>query len=180
MQKHNLNFAKLLLLSAFAGSLLFSACKKDDDTEQENITRVVLHFTGDGFDQEFEWKDLDGDGGNAPTVPTLQLPIGKVLNCHIHVYDDTKSPVEDLTEEIEAESAAHLWVFESLLSTLQIEYDDQDSNGKKFGLETKWTTTTFASGTVKVTLFHEPTNKDNLSAPGGETDFTASFPVNVQ
>lgn len=175
-------FRALFLSVLFAG-LSITGCKdKDDDTEQENITTVVLHFIGPGFDREFEWNDLDGPGGNPPTVQTIELPpLTGNITCHVHVYDRSKNPAEDITEEIEEEADEHLVVYlpdASISATWT--YDDTDSKGKPLGIKTKWTTNQPSNGNLRVILYHEPTNKDNLSNPGGEVDFDVTFPVRIQ
>ncbi|MBX2892450.1 MAG: hypothetical protein KF734_16100 [Saprospiraceae bacterium] len=171
-----------LLALLFAG-LFVAGCKDNDDgTEQENITTVVLHFIGPGFDREFEWNDLDGPGGNAPTVQTIELPpLTGNITCRVHVYDRSKTPAEDITEEIEEEADEHLVVYipdASVSATWS--YDDTDSKGKPLGIKTKWQTNQPSAGNLRVILYHEPTNKDNLSNPGGEVDFDVTFPVRIQ
>jgi hypothetical protein len=171
---------RTLFFALLAAGLSTTGCKDDGETEQENITRVVLHLSSaDGFDQEFTWEDLDGDGGNAPTIPTLVLPKDKVLSCRIHVYDDTTTPVTDLTEEIEEERDEHLFTFVTSGNGLVISNLSADSKGNPFGLESTWTTGGASTGTVRVTLYHEPEDKNNASAPGGDTDYTATFPFTI-
>jgi len=175
---------KYLFLLLFALTMGFFACKDDDDnidTEQELITTVVLHFTGPGVDQEFEFEDLDGAGGNNPTTDTIVLPpLTGNLRCHIHVYDRSKTPQEDITEEIEAEDEEHLFVFNIQGADMAFVYDDADSNGAPLGIETIWTTDQPSAGSLRVTLYHEPTNKIYLSDPGGDVDVEVTFPVVIK
>lgn len=172
----------LFVLLATTG-LFFTACNNDDDdgTAQENITTIQVHLTGAGLDQEFEWNDLDGVGGNNPVIDTIVVPAmtGDILS-HIHVYDRSKTPEVDITDEIEAESGAHLLTYAVAGANLNIAYDDADDNGKPLGIKTIWTNTGASTGTLRIILYHEPSNKDNLSDPGGETDFDVTFPVVVQ
>ena len=174
---------RTLSLSLLIAGLAVSGCKKDEETVQENITRIQVHLTGaNGFDQEFEWSDPDGGDAANATVETIVIPAsaGATISCRLHIYDDTKTPVVDLTGEIEGESADHLFVFDVTGANIGIAYDDTDSNGKVFGLETLWTKGAASSGSVNIKLYHEPTDKNNLNAPGGEVDFDVSFPVTVQ
>ena len=176
MQHTKISLFLLLALLAFAG------CKKDTTTEQENITRVVVHLTGSGgFDQEFEWSDPDGGDISNATIDPIVIPAtaGNTLQCHIHVYDDTKTPTEDLTEEIEAEKNVHLLVYNVTGANVGVAYDDTDDNGKHLGIETVWTKGAASTGSVNIKLYHEPTDKDNLNAPGGEVDFDVTFPIEV-
>ena len=169
-----------LFLALAATAVLFSACKKDKATESEVITKVVVHLTGVGnaFDTEFEAVDADGDG-IFNTIDQIELPLGGTFNCHLHVYDETKTPVDDITEEIEAENTAHLFVLKSTVNGLVINNLNVDDNGKPFGLESSWATTVAGTGTVQISLHHEPTDK-TATDPGGDIDFDVTFPVKVQ
>jgi hypothetical protein len=171
----------LLLLTAF--SLVLFSCKKDkDDNEQELITTVELHFTGPGIDARFKYEDLDGPGGNAPVIDTITLPANTAdLNCFIHVYDRSKNPAVDITDEILEEDKEHLFVFGvSGPAAPAIVYADADGNGAPLGVRTKWTTGQMGLANVRVTLYHEPSDKGNLGNPGGEVDVDVTFPVLVQ
>lgn len=168
------------LLPVFA-AIAFSACKKDDKTEQELITTIELHFTGpNNFNQKFYWEDLDGDGGAAPTIDTIVLPLNTALNCHIHVYDNSKNPAEDITEEIEAESNKHLFIFDASNSAVAITSSDTDDNGAPFRIMSAWTTTAAGTGAVRVRLIHEPDKSAADPGATGETDFDVTFPVVVR
>jgi len=176
------NTVKFGVLAALMLALTFVACKKDDDTEQENITTVVVHLkaTDGSFDQEFTWDDRDGDGGNPPTIDEIVLPANKTFNCHVYFYDRSKSPEEDITEEIEEESAEHLLVYVVNGANLTIVGADTDSNGKPLRLKTTWATGDVSTGSVKITLRHEP-NKDAANPDvTGEVDAEVEFPVKVQ
>ncbi|MCC6412648.1 MAG: hypothetical protein IT270_13375 [Saprospiraceae bacterium] len=172
----------LFVLLATAG-IFFTACNNDDDdgTAQENITTIQVHLTGAGIDQEFEWNDLDGIGGNNPVIDTIVVPAntGDIFS-HIHVYDRSKTPEVDITDEIEAESLEHLITYAVAGANVNIAYDDTDSNGKPLGIKSIWTSTGASNGTLRIILYHEPSNKDNLSDPGGEVDFDVTFPVRIQ
>ncbi|MBK7936196.1 MAG: hypothetical protein IPJ82_03585 [Lewinellaceae bacterium] len=183
MYYSKLHLPTLLLIAAAGITLFISGCKKDNKgTQQEVITRVVVHLTGIGigtsFDMEFEAEDSDGDGV-FNTIDEIAIPVNGAFNCHLHVYDDTKDPVEDITEEIEEENVEHLFVFQSATAGLLISNLNTDDNGDPFGLESTWTTGTAANGTVKILLHHEPADK-NAADPGGDVDFEVTFPVKVQ
>ncbi|MBP6812593.1 MAG: hypothetical protein KA138_13790 [Saprospiraceae bacterium] len=170
----------MLLLVAATATLFVAGCKKDKATESEVITKVVVHLTGIGnsFDTEFEAIDADGDG-IFNTIDEIQLPVNTSFNCHIHVYDETKTPAADITEEIEAENTAHLFVFKTTLPGLIIEDLNTDDNGKPFGLESTWSTVLAGTGSVQIALHHDPTDK-TAADPGGDVDFEVTFPVKVQ
>lgn len=174
---------RIALFAFLSTGLLMTGCKKDEETEQEVITTIVVHLTSTsaGIDQEFTWEDLDGDGGNDPVIDQIVLPAGATdIHCHVHVYDKSKTPVEDITEEIEEESAEHLFTYTISGASFTIAPDDVDSNGDPFGLETIWATNTASTGTLNIRLYHEPTDKNNAAAPGGDVDFDVTFPVKIQ
>ncbi len=168
----------VLLVALF----LTPGCKKDCSTQQENITKITVHLTGSGgFDQEFSWSDPDGgDTGNA-SVDEIIIPAGTTdIKCRLRVLDESKSPVLDVSQEIEGESAVHLFVYKLLGTAVsKVDYDDVDTNGKPLGLDTKWTAGT-GTGSINIVLHHQPASKDDLLNPGGEIDFDVTFPVKVQ
>jgi len=168
----------LLLLAAASATLFVAGCKKDDEgTEQEQITKVIVHLTGTGgstFNEEFEAEDPDGDGV-WNTIPSLVIPVNTVFDVHIHVYDGD----EEIDDELIAEKEEHLFVYKVTGANLTVSDRDTDSNGEPFGIDSKWTTTSASVGTVQIQLVHEPTDKNALD-PGGEVDFDVTLPVRIQ
>ena len=72
------------------------------------------------------------------------------------------------------------------MSDVNIAYNDLDEEGKPIGLSTVLTTGEMGSGTITVTLRHEP-NKDaagvssgDIANAGGETDIEVTFNVEIQ
>jgi hypothetical protein len=171
----------LLLLAA--GLLSTAGCKKDDDdtsTEPENITTVVLTVTGpNNFNESYEWNDLDGAGGDLPQVENMILSANEQYNVSVRFEDRSRTPVQDLTAEILAEDEKHLLTFTPAGPNVTINYADSDGNNKPVGLSTTWTTGTLSLGKVTIRLFHEPTNKNDTTNPGGETDVQVDFPLRV-
>lgn len=167
-----------------AGTLFSAAgCKKDDDdsTAQETITTVVLTVTGsNGFNQSYEWNDLDGAGGNDPVIDNLLLSANATYNVSVRFEDRSRTPVGNLTPEIQAEGAKHLLTFTPNASNVTVSYADQDANGNPLGLNTTWATGATSFGTITVRLHHEPTDKNNTANPGGETDVEATFALRIQ
>ncbi|MDO8365198.1 MAG: hypothetical protein Q7T20_00270 [Saprospiraceae bacterium] len=168
------------ILLAFGVALLaFASCKKDSKTAAENITKVVLRLSAPGFEQEFEAKETNGDG-IWDSIDEIILPaLTGDITCHVHVYDETQSPVVDLTEEIEAESTAHMFTFKVSGADLAVKPNDTDASGKAFNLETLWDAGDVSNGSIQVRLHHDPTDKAALD-PGGEVDFDVTFVVKIQ
>mgnify|MGYP000330215796 CR=1 FL=1 len=178
-----ISFAKKSLVVILALSLAVAGCRKDEDTENEVITTVVVQLksTDDSFDREFTWSDPDGDGGAMPTVEDIVLPGNKEFNVQLRFFDRSKSPEKDLTPEIEVESNEHLVVYRIQGSpNLTITPTDTDAKGRPFRLKTRWTTGGASMGSVVITLRHNP-NK-NLSNPDvtGSVDAEVEFPVRIQ
>lgn len=172
---------KFGILAVLITATSLSSCKKDTSTEQELVTTVVVHLiASDGsLNQEFEWNDLDGPGGTAPTVDNILLSSGKTYSCHVHVYDRSKTPEIDVTTEIEAENTKHLLVFTTDGVNVTIVPTDTDDNGQAFRLDTNWTAGALSVGTVTITLKHEPDKNAADPDSTGETDFEVSFPVRI-
>ncbi|MBK8191957.1 MAG: hypothetical protein IPK76_01580 [Lewinellaceae bacterium] len=171
----------LLSIAVFA-LFLFAGCKDNNtDTEQENITSIEIDLAGFNINQKFYWKDLDGPGGNPPVIDTIVLPASTLnITGRLKVYDESKNPVDDITEEIEAENTAHLFVYSVANADLIIEPNDTDDNGDPFSLVTVWKAGQPSTGTLNIRLYHEPTDKMNTANPGGEADFDVTFPVRIE
>jgi hypothetical protein len=184
-KKHKIMQANTVKIAALAMLLLaisFSACNKDTTTEQEVITTVIATISAaDGsLNQSFEWNDLDGPGGNAPTVDNILLVANKTYNCTIEVWDRSTVPDRDLTLEIDAENTQHLFVYTPDGVNITVSSSDNDNNGKPYRRLVAWQTGTASIGSMTVTLKHEP-NKDAADPDvTGETDFEVAFPVRVQ
>ncbi|MEQ1747635.1 MAG: hypothetical protein ABMA02_19560 [Saprospiraceae bacterium] len=176
------NTVKHALMAAFLLALAFAGCKKDDTTESETITTVVVHLMNadSTFDKEFVWDDRDGDGGNAPVIDEIVLPSNKIFTCRVFFYDRSKNPEVDITEEVVEENTDHLLVFGTTGTNLTIIADDTDDNGRPFRLHTIWTTGAASTGAVTITLRHEP-DKDAVNPDvTGNVDAEVVFPVKIQ
>jgi len=177
------SFAAALL----ALPLLFASCKKDkddpkpeDDNELITTVRYTLTPANGGSAVTVEWKDLDGDGGTAPTIGTLRLAPNTTYTGAVTFLDETKNPVENTTDEVREESDEHLLVFTpNPASLMTITRTDKDKNGLEVGLATRVQTGAAASGTLKIQLRHQPDGKDGSATPGSD-DANVTFPVVLQ
>jgi hypothetical protein len=202
LQKLKISMKKTTLLFVCFSSImigLLTGCKDDEPTpenEEELITTVQLTFTptGGGTAIVATWKDLDGDGGNSPDLSNASatLDANTSYNLAIELKNESVTPAEDITEEVEEESTEHLFLFDittNLFSTFS--YADTDGT-HPVGLNTTLTTGngTPATGTLKITLLHESnkanagvtvggTVKPKSAGSGGETDMEVDFEVNV-
>ncbi|WP_162054075.1 hypothetical protein [Pontibacter pamirensis] len=184
------NLFRPYLIAFMMGSLLFAStsCEDDDPTppveEGELITTVTINLVPEGKGQNVSaiFSDPDGPGGVDATIQTLNLAPNTVYNATLTFSDDSQTPSEDITAEIEEEGDEHE-VFYEALGGLNVTVDktDMDSNNLPIGLEATITTGAASTGTLRVTLKHQPDLKTaNSGISVGETDVEASFPAVIQ
>lgn len=176
-------------LFAFALLFLFS-CEKDDpviENEEELITTLTYELmASDGTIVEGKFQDLDGDGGNVPTISSIILKPNTTYSGSITLLNESVSPAENITTEVEEEGNEHQFFFEITQANMTVSYDDMDASNRPVGLKTKVMTETASSGKLSITLKHEP-NKSamgvadgNIANAGGETDINVVFDVIIQ
>lgn len=181
-------FLKSLIYLAIAG-ISMTACKKEApaaEDENELITTVRLKFTQGTTIQTFEFKDIDGDGGAAPTkFDRIVLKPNTTYTLAVELLDETKTPVENKTDEVKKEQDEHLFVFSPApASLLSYSYGDKDSKGFNVGLTGTAKTTAAGTGTLRVQLRHQPpiggvAAKNGTVGPGND-DVNLSFNLTVQ
>ena len=182
--------ATLLLALLLAAPLAFTACSDDDDPEPEEdnelITTVTYALTPAAGSTApavtITWEDLDGAGGTAPVITggPLALRAGTTYTGTITLLDKTKTPAADITAEVREEDEDHLFTYEPApAGLLTVTRTDKDSKNLEVGLTTRLVTTTAATGTLKITLRHQPGTKNGTAGPG-DTDVDATVPVTVQ
>ncbi len=180
---------KFLSMTILSG-ILFTACSDDDNdpvpvNEEEIITTltVTLSPDGGGTAVTLQTQDLDGDGPDAPVVTVSgDLTAGTTYNGSIVLLNETESPAENITEEVEEENDEHQF-FYTTGGGLDVttEYENFDGDGNPLGTEFTLTAGAASSGTLTFTLRHEPTKPNTgLADAGGETDIAATFDVAVQ
>jgi len=176
---------KIILMLSLSSIAIFQACKPDDPApvnESELITSVVLNFTDSATQQvlSFQFRDPDGPGGNNPTVfDTLQLKANSTYFVSTVLLDESKSPVDTISNEVEEEGDEHQFFYTPQNGiAVSVSYADQDVNGNPIGLATKWKTGATGSGSVLVVLKHQPGEK-NGSVATGETDVEVAFPASI-
>lgn len=179
---------KLLTLFALGGILL-SSCSDDDENpdvvnEEETITTIIVTLSGGmNGDVILQSQDLDGDGPNPPVITATSdsLEGNTTYTGSIEFLNETESPAEDITEEVEEEDDEHQVIYSSTGSIGSITTTDVDRDGNPLGLNFELSTNTAGSASLTVTLRHEPTkpNDGTLTGAGGETDATATFNVSI-
>lgn len=182
---------KSILSILFVATLALTSCKKDDvviPNEQEVITTLKYALTPNGGGQsvELSFKDLDGDGGNAPVIIGGTLEANKTYTGVLTLLNEQESPAENVTEEIQEENKDHQFFFQANIAGLTVAYNDQDTDGNPLGIQTTITTKDAGDGTFTITLRHKP-NKSasgaadgDITNAGGETDIEVTFDLKVQ
>lgn len=173
---------------------LFISCKKDKDqvatpippaNEEEIITTFKLIFTdsaGTSPAVTAQFRDPDGTGGNPfLQFDTIKLSANKTYMATALILDETKSPTDTVSAEIEEEANDHLFFYTPTGMNTVITILDQDTHNPPLplGIQTKWKTTTAGSGMVQIVLRHQPGVKDGTYTPG-ETDIDLSFQIKIE
>lgn len=191
MQNIKSIYSILFLSSVF----FFSACNdKDKDptkptpvNPKELITTVKLTLTDTANTANsftVQWRDADGPGALPPVIDSLVLDAGKVYSVNVTVLDETKTPVFNVTEEIEDEADEHQFFYtasSSLSGRININRLDTDVNGLPLGLELLLSTTSGAavSGSLNVVLSHYD-GEPKTTSPSAESDVDITFPVRIR
>jgi hypothetical protein len=207
-----------LFMSLLALSLV--SCKKDKDTDpvpppepipnvEEVITTFKITFQDSATSTEntYLFKDPDGPGGQAAYYgPSVELQSDSVLQLNanstyftsIHLLDETKNPVDTISNEVKEEGDEHLFFYNNGSNTIlnsgnpytvqlngsgiKITYTDLDAGTPQrgIGLTTRWRTVSASSSKfpLNITLKHQPDSKDGNYAPG-ESDISVDFKLMV-
>lgn len=183
--KH-VNVPRLLFVLFLMGLL---GCKKVifDPNEGELITTVRLKLTektvgGNGTTTVYEFKDLDGIGGAAPTKwDEISLQKNKIYDCVIELLNESVSPSANITAEIVAEANDHQIYYTATNSLVAFSNFNTDGKGFPLGTTATWTASQgTGTGILNVTLKHKPgvkTANDNISL--GDTDISLDFTLKV-
>lgn len=189
-------FSRLFLGSFLLATLLLVSCGDDPEppNEEELITTLTITLTpteGDPLTMTF--KDLDGEGAGVPQYIYSSGGDAAVLSAstsyaaEITLLNESVTPAENITEEIEEEADEHLLCFEnSGLSGLGITYADTEADyiaggsTRVVGLATTWTTgVTTGEGTVTIKLFHQTNGSKTGTCPTSSTDTDIEVMFNV-
>lgn len=178
-----------LIAILFISSISLSSCSEDHDddhdygSEEELITTVTYTLTNGSDIVTLKFQDLDGEGGSDGTnTVSGPLTANTVYTGSIQLLNETESPAENITVEVEEEGDEHEFFYSSMATGVSVAKTDTDVNGNPIGIETSLTTTNAGSGTLSIILKHEPTKPNSgLSADaGGSTDVEVTFNITVQ
>lgn len=191
MIKRNTIFKNIKKVSLIAfSSIALISCSDDDDApeeqnEEEVITTVIVELTPEagGTVVTLMSKDDDGaDGPNAPVVTVENLAANTTYNGTITLLNETESPAEDITLEVEEEDDEHQFFYTVSGAISGTEYTDMDEDGNPVGLKFTLSTTDAGAATLGVTLRHEPKkpNDGTLADANGATDVEQTFSITVE
>lgn len=148
--------------------------------QEEVITSVIITATEGSNTFTFAYSDPDGDGGNQPTIDTIILSPSLVYNVSLEFIDETKNPVDTISDEILLEGDEHQIFFGITGANLTTTYADADINTNPIGLLSTWTTGLVSTGTLILTLKHQPGGIKDGNITTGETDVEITFPVRIE
>ncbi|MDW3645607.1 MAG: type 1 periplasmic binding fold superfamily protein [Bacteroidia bacterium] len=180
------------MIAILAISFSFVACEDEEPpipNPEEVITTLAYTLIpdGGGADAVLSFEDLDGDGGNPPSYLTEPLKANTTYSGTLILLNKQETPAEDITVEIAEEDEDHQFFFElGGGANATIAYKDTDANGNPVGIMTTFTTGDAGSGTLKITLRHEPVKDATGVAIGditnadGETDIEVTFDILIQ
>lgn len=183
--KNVLNFLAILVVLTLA----ITSCKKEkteeEDNDNEMITTVRVQLTEEGTSNvlTFNWKDIDGQGGEAPVIDDIVLKANTVYTASLVFLDESKTPAENITEEIEEEGDVHR-IYYNTPTGLTVGNLDTDENGLPLGINSTWTTTNAATGTLQIILRHYGSGGKEASDPANSSksspDADVSFSLIIE
>jgi hypothetical protein len=170
-------------------SWILHSCKPKknecDNCENELITtfNVALTDSATGAVTHFIFRDLDGDGANAPVqFDTIKVLANHTYTASFFILDESKTPADTTSNEIRNEQNDHLFFFTAVpASSIAVTITDYDTHSPPLpvGLDSKWHTGAASSGTLQIVLRHQPGVKNGTYAPG-DTDLDITFQTKIE
>lgn len=173
-----------------AVALLAGACKKSETNvapidDNEAITTAILSLTNAANAQEVVTATVENLNVQANfTNAQLKLKANTTYSGSVQLYDKTKTPTLNVSQEVSDERNEHLFAYTpSAASLLTVTITDKDTNPAPgpypVGLQFSLKTGPAATGSLKVQLRHQPNAKNGTAAPGSD-DLNTDFPVVIQ
>lgn len=174
--------------------IFVTSCGDDDPVipnEEELITTVSLTFfdpvTMDPIaNTSATFRDLDGDGGDAPVIDDLTLDANTRYLMALEFTNEIEEPAEDITEEVIEEGDEHQVFFSASGADIDFDYADADVLGQPLGIESFLNAGQASSGQMTIVLRHMPdkgatgVSDGDITNAGGETDIEVTFNVTIQ
>lgn len=186
-------YTMMLLVASTA----ITGCKKDKDetpsvptpeNENEVLTtlRVTFQDQGSGPDKVWEYRDVDGDGGNPAVVTADTLLANANYHATLLLLNESVNPVDTSLNEVIDEATVHQFFYQVSDANITFQYADTDADGHPIGIQTTVNTGAASSGTTKITLIHEcvktapGVSNGDITNAGGSADIEVTFPAIVQ
>lgn len=181
--------------AAVLATLVLSSCNNKEEVkpkdqgkgagDEEAITRIMLTLTSGSDVRTATFTDPDDSGPIPSTITGLTLKKGMTYTGIMSVYDDTKTPIKFVNDEIVEESDAHRFHYVYSPSTtsgttMALAITDEDKNKNPLGL--KYTATmgsVTGMGKLRVTLRHFDGITKTNNIEEGEADFDLNFDVTI-
>lgn len=175
-----------LITLIIVSALSFAACDQDNTSaavnEPETITTVTLSI----YDQEAQnsffatYTDPDGPGGEAATVEPISFEAGKAYQLLVLFYDDSGQEEVSMNAQLEYERLDHQVCFTTTGVVPEPLPQDFDENGNPVGKENFFGPKEAGSGSLQVTLLHQPDKAATDPCASGIVDVqTLAFPVTI-
>jgi hypothetical protein len=156
--------------------------------EEELITTLIYTLTpvGGGDAVIFSFQDTDGDGGQVPVIVQGVLQDGTSYDGVIQLLNESVSPIEDITTEVEDEAEGHQFFYSFSGALASSVYTDQDANSNPIGITTRLTTGAASQGMMTIILRHLPDKTasgvsiGDITNAGGESDIEVSFVLTIE
>ena len=181
------------LFSILSLLLLLMACKKEEQVvdpplpENELLTTISLRLISSDYSDTLNatWRDLTPNDTNLPdtSLALLNLKDSTLYRAELAFSDETKSPVEDITAEVQTRANYHRIFYypsTSLGSNFNVNITDFDTNSPPLalGLTSNFQTFQSSNGVLRVVLKHQPNGKDGSFEPG-TIDADVNFRVQI-
>jgi hypothetical protein len=181
---------RLILSLSFLAAFLFAGCNDDPQAtnEKEVITTFIVTLipavnptpeVGDTIRLSWDDVNLDAIVDANELITNRPLRLGEAYKASIKILNKSVDPEIDISEEVKEEDEEHILCFTVTNVGITITNLDEDKNGLPVGLTSTWTATSVSTGTVNITLRHQPGVKTGDCPGAGETDATITFPVQV-
>ncbi|WP_029209417.1 hypothetical protein [Aquimarina agarilytica] len=188
---------KKIALALCSLSIAFTSCGDDDDNnavkpdpvvpnQEEVITNINFTLTPTtGTPVVLKFEDLDGDGGNAPTITGGTLKANTTYTGVLELLNNQNGKSENVTEEIIEEDEDHQLFYASSIKGVTIAYTDKDADNNPLGITTTVTTGDAGMGNINLKLRHQPNKsaegvkEGKIGNAGGVTEADVTFDINV-
>ena len=176
--------AMVFICCFIVAAALIESCKDvslppQPTNEAEVITTVKIELkdTLTGQYLNYFFRDLDAEGGNAPSQwDTIRLADSSFYNATLKFLNESNpNAVVDITQEIFTEKANHIICLIPDLANVAIKRTDTDGT-YEIGIFSTWKTGGVSNGDITITLKHQPGVKNGGCTPG-ETDVEVKCPA---